>query len=277
MARVTFGLCPKDIDKDQFENLAHGYLADLCKNWQILGKYELAWFDGRLMGYASLSRRDAFETEHMSNWAKRSLAEIVGAIDHTPTWEMLDDGSEEELASWKATQSLVLFTHAYSYASPVRCGGTGIPVAVYRIPISQSDREDLLFWAQEYRACDSLWLSSRDLEIPAYKQLVEPSSGLSKRGHELCKKIEASTQVPAYYYLNRYWGRSANYEASRPCPGCAGSWLSPDPTPQEEKSWWNFQFKCDHCRLVGSMATSLNDDQHLARHGEYTERIAEQR
>ena len=76
---------------------------------------------------------------------------------------------------------------------------------------------------QEYKSLDRIYIYSGELEIPAYKQLAEYESGLSKEGRKLCKIIEEEIKKPVFYYLHRYWGRKIG-EENRVCPSCGKNW-----------------------------------------------------
>ncbi len=96
--------------------------------------------------------------------------------------------------------------------------------------------------------------------------MVEPNSGLTKKGKELCEIIEKKTGIPTYYFLNRYWGRLKN-EESRLCPECGNEWRVEKDIASRE-SFSNFVFQCKPCRLVSKEADSFEDERH-ARIGEY--------
>ena len=78
--------------------------------------------------------------------------------------------------------------------------------------------------------------------IPA--QLVN----LSQTGVGIATRITELTGIPTYYYLYRYGGRSLKSERERKCPGCDGEWLLVEALHEQ------FDFKCDHCRLVSHIS-----------------------
>ena len=180
-----------------------------------------------------------------------------------------DDDVPKRFPAWRRSSSFYLFTHAFDDASPVCCGDSGEPIPVYLLPIPDQDRRDLFSWAGSYKHLDNIWLNSGALEIPAYKQLADPTSQLSVAGRELCASIEKATQKLTFYYLKRYWGRSDG-EATRVCPLCGRKWRLSN-QPADMSPLHKFQFKCDSCRLVSRIADSYDDERH-ARIGEYKRR-----
>lgn len=142
----------------------------------------------------------------------------------------------------------------------------GKPIPTYKLPVSDSIREGLYFWAESYRHHDAIWLESGDLEISAYKQLADPNSGLARQGRELCTEIEQATGKATFYYLDHYWGRKSQEEENRLCPVCGGCWRVFN--DDDGNGFSAFPFRCYSCRLVSHKADSCEDERH-ARIGEY--------
>ena len=151
-------------------------------------------------------------------------------------------------------------------ASPLSCGDTGLPIPLYLLPITQQIRESLYFWARAYNYHDNIWLGSAALEVPAYKQLADPTSDLSATGRELCAEVERATEKPTFYFVHRYWGRNVG-EAVRPCPLCGGKWHLSG-SPKDRNLFHDFHFRCERCRLVSHCADSYDHERH-ARIGEF--------
>jgi predicted nucleic acid-binding Zn ribbon protein len=86
--------------------------------------------------------------------------------------------------------------------------------------------------------------------------MVEPDSGLSKEGYSLCQKIENLTNIPTYYFLNRYWGRKVG-EENRLCPNCGKTWRVKEDYLLVE-GFNDFVFRCDSCRLVSHLGNFLS-------------------
>lgn len=248
-------------DKEILRDISEGYLAALLKNGQICGKYLLGWKSDRLTAYVYIPQADAFEISFHSEWGKSELEKLCQMTESEPEYVIFDNKPDCSV-SWDTADSFVLFTHMTDCFPPVCRCDTGEPIPAYLLPLSDKDREHLYLWASEYRNHDSIWMASGDLEMAAYRQLAEPKSGLSRTGRTLCEKIEKVTGIPTYYYLHRHWGRKKG-EADRICPECGGNWnvrgtsgdnsgfsdffSQADP---DSSDFWDFTFRCDHCRLV---------------------------
>jgi predicted nucleic acid-binding Zn ribbon protein len=267
LARLTFGShSGKPSERDALREAAESYLAALLKNGQIYGDYLAAWCDATLSAYTHLARPDALDGRHHSEWAKSALDVVADSFGQLPRCDIIDDDVPKRFRSWNRSTSFYLFTHAFDDVSPVCCGDTGAVIPLYLLPITQQSREDIYFWSRSYKYHDNLWLGSGALEIPAYKQLADPTSDLSVTGRELCADIELATKTPTYYFVHRYWGRDDG-EATRLCSVCGGKWhLSR--TPTDPHPFHDFHFRCKRCRLVSHCAVSYDDKRH-SRIGEF--------
>jgi len=99
--------------------------------------------------------------------------------------------------------------------------------------------------------------------------LADPASELAEEGRDLCRAIESATGVPTFYYLMRYWGRPKAEERRR-CPGCGDAWRTERPREPPNR-FWQFDFKCDRCRLVSHLGAA-NDGGRRVRVGEFDEK-----
>ena len=162
---------------------------------------------------------------------------ILGVLSETP-----------DSCRCQAPPALHLFTTFADTSSPLACGGCRKPVPLYRLArLERSLKEGLLRWQRDYQSCDELFIASGFAEMWAYRQMSRSDSGLTLAGRELCAQVEAKVRTPVFYYLLRYWGRSAKAEAKRRCPGCGGDWLLLKPRGL-------FDFKCARCRLLSQQA-----------------------
>jgi predicted nucleic acid-binding Zn ribbon protein len=267
LVQIMFGSDGDDRSRrESLRNAAEDYLSALCWNGQVCWESMLAWSNAQLTGYTRVPRPDSFAKRHHSQWGVSALNKLIEAFGHDPVWKIIDDEVPGQFPSWRSSSSLYLFTHAFNDASPVCCGDSGEPIPVYLLPVADQDRQDLYSWAGMYKHLDNVWLDSGALEIPAYKQLADPTSDLSVTGRELCARIEKEAQKPTFYYLTRYWGRYDG-EAARPCPLCGGEWRVSDQN-EDVAPFHKFHFRCDSCRLVSKIADSYEDERH-ARIGEY--------
>ena len=267
LVRLRFGRSDGNKgQRDKLNEAAGSYLDALRKNGQIYGDYLFAWSEGALIAYSTVARPDAIAERHHSEWSMCALNSVVELFGKRPELNVIDDDVPKRFASWKRSTYLYLFTHLFDVSSPICCGDTGSPVPLYLLPTTQELREDLYFWARRYADHDSIWLDSRALEIPAYKQLADPKSDLSIEGRELCTEVEQATGKPTFYYLHRYYGRRSG-EATRPCPLCGSEWRASDASIKNQP-WHRFAFRCEPCRLVSQNA-GAHDDERRARIGEF--------
>lgn len=88
--------------------------------------------------------------------------------------------------------------------------------------------------------------------------MASPTSLLSKQGRELAACIESALGIPVYYFLMRYYGRGEQ-ELDRKCPGCGNAWRHHHNIGQSS-NFWDFPFRCVHCRLVSEVAEANDDD-----------------
>jgi predicted nucleic acid-binding Zn ribbon protein len=267
LVQIAFGTDANDRSRRaELSDAAETYLAAVFRNGQIYGNYDFAWEKHRLTAYTHVLEPNALAKKHHSAWGRDTLRAVVKAFGQPPDLRVIDDSIPNKSRTWKQSSFLFLFTHAFDESSPVVCGDSGVRLPVYQFPLEDQTRDELYSWAGQYRDLDRVWLSSGALEIPAYKQLAEPDSELSNYGRELGREIERATARPAYYYLRRYWGRSAG-EESRLCPGCGGRWRVSG-TTFAKKPFHQFALRCQRCRLVSHVADTCDDERH-ARIGEF--------
>jgi predicted nucleic acid-binding Zn ribbon protein len=260
LSKIVFGDCDNGrVDISRYD-IAEDYLAKLFRNGQTCGEYLIAPSNGKLVAYVRIARPGAFAKQHHSQWGLASLQAVIEAFGQAPQCDIIQDDVPKRLVSWKKSSSLYLFTHAFDDASPVCCGDSGLPIPMYLLPISDQTREDLSSWKSHYKEYDNVWFSSGALEIPAYRQMADPTSELSAVGRELCKEIEAATGKKTFYYLQRYWGRKLG-EQNRACPMCRRPWHTSE-GKSENSPFWNFSFRCIRCRLVSHSAVAYDDERH---------------
>ena len=266
MSSVDFGpWAPEKAAADEQREAVASYFGSLSRNGQISDDLFYARVGGRCVAHVALARPDAFERQHHSAWGLTHLDRVTAAFSQSPRWTVLEDDTADAESTWEGAGALVFYTHLLDKGAPVMRGDDGRGVATYLLPISDDERQALQWWAWAYRAHDEIWMGSSALEIPAYKQMAEPDSALSRDGRDLARAIEAATGLPTYYYLIRYWGRRTG-EEDRRCPSCGEPWRVP--FDDEARGLRSFPFRCEPCRLVSHDASTTNDERH-ARLGEY--------
>lgn len=264
LANVTFGSL-RGKSRESLEDAVESYLSALFKGGQICGERFLTVTKGRLNAHVLLSAPEAVSLRSHTEWGKKDLAAVIALFGKEPSWKILDDDVGKTSSKWRDAQSLYLFTNAFDWHSPVCRDNGRHPIPLFTLPLSDELKETLYGWQKSCRELDSIWLRSGALEIPAYRQLADPSSELAEEGRRLCKEIEQATKIPTFYYLMRYWGRSRG-EDERVCPGCGSEWRTS--AEAAGNNFWDFHFRCEPCRLVSHLGTTTNGGRH-ARIGEY--------
>ncbi len=243
------------------------YLAALFRNGQIHSNYVVS--RRPTAAYVDVPRRDSLDPRFLSKGGHAALGRVRAAFGRAPSWRLIEAAPSERARTWRGADALYLVTHAFDTGSPIGAPELSQGVPAYALPLSDDVRDDLVSWAQDYRAHDRVWLSSGPLELPAYKELAVVASDVSKRGRRLCKLIERATGKPTYYYLPRYYAY-ARAEADRRCPSCGRGWRAKGLGPAAA-AFWNFEFRCRRCRLVSDSGVSI-DGARYARIGDFAAR-----
>ncbi len=252
--------------KEVLEKAITAYLAALFHNGQLCGEYCYTWIEGLLNAHVVAARPDAMNIKHHSQRGIKHLRKVCALFGREPEWTVLDDEVKKRYPRWQTATFFFLYADALTWEPPIRRGNDGKYIPAYQIPLADEERSALYSWHRSYKMHDALWIESGSLEIPVYKQLASPHSGLSLSGRSICEAIEHATGIPTYYYLMRYWGRREG-EAERTCPGCGHPWSVPRQSTIR-RTFWNFAFCCEECRLVSHEA-DMCDDERNARIGEY--------
>lgn len=224
----------------------------LRMNGQICGReWPIAVTAAGYVATALLPDEDALDAAHHNKYVRMSLQKLAQIGLGEPEFTVFEDLQGASACPCSQPQSYILYTNYILLESPLRCGDCFRPVPLYRIPPTYDDEYfNIVCWQSEYQACDRLHMNSATLERAATRQMSRLDSMLTQQGLEACRIIQEVTQIPAYYYLYRYHGRSLRQERLRLCPSCGGEWLLPE-------KWHKFHFKCDRCRLVSNIANSV--------------------
>lgn len=240
----------RQLQNDAFD----GMLGTYRRDGHILGRELMTVSDDlKLEAYVFLPANDAFDPRFYNNWIRKSIADAaMSGLSEPDFVEVGNDSSELDGCQCTDFPSLILFTTYLQIQSPVRCGRCFRPVPLYRLPrIKGEESAEVISWNDDYKACDSLFMNSATGERFGYREMSKPDSSLSRRGREICRFYENSANIPCYYYLHRYYGRSKSAEENRRCPGCGCDW-------HLNAKWHNFfDFRCDSCRLISNLSSAV--------------------
>jgi predicted nucleic acid-binding Zn ribbon protein len=262
--KVIFGAVAPSKREEACE-AAERYLGHLAKNGQAEDGYSLATQMGRIVAYVFLQGIQAHLRRYHSLWGRKELKKVAALFGAPPRWTVAEDDPPTRDTTWANAPFLYLFTHMLKRSSPIGRADNGRPIPVYRLPVTDADREGIGHWESLYRRYDFIWFECNSLEIRVYKELADPFSELSREGLAICRTVEEATGVPTYYFLLRYWGRRKGEEKRR-CPGCGRTWRTKHPLSLPG-AYHLFAFQCHRCRLVSHAGNSLEDERR-ARIGE---------
>lgn len=223
------------------------------KNGQIEKEWQLIESNGQLVAYALLPEADSLDSRNDNVYVTRFMGQLASRGVERPIVVIRGASPDfDPSCGCPVRESLILFTNIYSRTSPVRCGTCFMPVPLYRLPHTHDfEHLNILHWAADYRACDTLQMHCTTGERFAEAQLFRHDSSLSRNGRAVATKLAAATGLPVYYFLFKARGRSRAHELRRRCPECGDAWLLP------ERWHNNFDFRCVRCGLLSNVACSL--------------------
>lgn len=253
IAHITFQF-EVGTDEDTAIEAIDRWTSSLRSNGQAQGKeMPLASHDGIFSTWLMLPAVDSLDSTHHNRWVRNAeqLLSDKGLRERTIriAGESPDSANGCECRDRTA---FILYTNYVSLESSLRCADCFDPVPLYAVPPTYDDSEyhDLLLWQSDYQACDQLQMGCSTGERFALREMGNIDSSLTRRGRDICQKLETGTGLPVYYFLYRYYGRSARFERERRCPGCGGEWLLAEPLHDL------FDFRCEPCRLLSQIAFS---------------------
>ena len=258
VVEITFSI---EGDRPKVVEEIEGLIAALFHQGQIIGQEIITEDEPDKLVYICYAPTDtSLEEQYFSDWGKASLVKLSDD-GCTMNWKMISKSAAN--ADWQSAEYLVLFARTIY---PPISNESGETISTCSLPLHESHRSELRLWAGLHNACDELWLGSEgELELTAYKQMCEPKSFLSDFGRTLCREVQKATKKPTYYYLQKFYGRLADYKEI-PCPGCGGDW---NLKREEQKDLWDFPFRCDDCRLISSYAVRF-DNEKRSKIGEFS-------
>jgi predicted nucleic acid-binding Zn ribbon protein len=202
---------------------------------------------------ASIPDTTALDERNNNVYAQNALDALAAHDFASPKVRVLGiDQAFDAPCVCAVRESLILYTTYLSNSTPVRCGTCFAPVPLYRLPHTRNEEHlDVLHWASDYRACDTLQMHCTTGERFAELQLYRYDSSLSRQGRGIAAELSKRLRVPVYYFLLTSRGTSDKSERTRVCPSCKGEWLL-------SQAWHTlFDFRCDRCSLVSNIACDL--------------------
>ncbi|MCC2672214.1 MAG: Zn-ribbon-containing protein [Armatimonadetes bacterium] len=228
-------------------------LSALRLNGQVLGREHPIIHEAA--GYrvvAMIPHEEALAEAHASRWVINRLSRLEAVGLRTPAVRLLGvDPLGADPCACPARSGFILYTTYVCLESPLRCADCFQPVPLYSVPPTADEEfHDVTSWQSDYQACDHLQMNCRTGERFGLREMGQPESSLSRQGRAVCRKIEAATGLPVYYYLHRYRMRRRAADATQPCPACGGAWRL------AEREHDRFDFRCDPCRLLSNLSGS---------------------
>lgn len=251
-AELCFQSSTDQLPHDVLE-IAGALVHALRMNGQVCGsEFPDAFYQDRYIVHAFIPEESALAPERHNKHVRRDLERLAEAGVTRPRLTVLGEETGAGVCRCQSPSTYLLFREPLSLESPLRCGNCFSPVPLYRVPPTyDGEYYDVICWQSDHASCSRLGLNCRVALRAVTSELSRVGSNLSQDGLSICNKIHASTSIPVYYHLDRYYGRSYKRELERQCPLCGGAWLL-------ERPWhgW-FDFRCDQCRLVSTIALSL--------------------
>ncbi|HEY3493654.1 MAG TPA: DUF2310 family Zn-ribbon-containing protein [Polyangiaceae bacterium] len=238
-------------DRRSTADTASDLLTSWYKNGQIVDACWLLADRGHyLEAVVRIAEPVSLEPSHHNVYSQAVLDKLLPVV---PRVALLGpEPNSSRTCICPASSALVLFTHYLSPEPPVRCLDCFGPVPLYRLPhVHDQEHSVLLQWAADYRACDTLQMHCTTGERFGERQLGEHDSSLARNGRALCAELEFASGTAVYYYLHKMRSRGRASELERRCPACDAPWLL-------ERPLHGFDFRCEPCRLVSSIASDAS-------------------
>jgi predicted nucleic acid-binding Zn ribbon protein len=251
----------RTVSRDKYEDQVEDWLGTLERFEYIYEERSAVWVaDSKMEVIVNATRMDSLEPKHFNKYTRLNFEKMAEISDGIPKVSLREHKPRKKWPTWKTAKELYLYTDYVREGLPVKEGRKGIGIPIYQLPIEPDQAEQIAFWAIRYRRLDGVQLGCGELEIPAYRQLAEVKSVLSRSGREACQLIEKATGKPTYYFLHRYWGwESEDKETNRRCPSCGGNWHN---KAKSKHGIGRFVFKCESCRLVSERCSSTENKKY---------------
>jgi len=240
--------------QEAFVEEIYWLLAAWHKNGQIASRdWPLATTSDGIITQVLIPAANALSNRFANRYVKEALRRYRKLTLMSPAISVVGPHPESAPAcKCSIRPGYILFTNYLSTESPVQCSKCFRPVPLYLLPPTHDEEYlDILGWMADYKACDTLQMHCTVGERFGEQQMSNPDSALSQQGRILCNALQAKLKRKVYYYLHKSRGRSLSDERKRRCPVCHRKWIL-------ESTWHKlFHFRCDRCRLVSNIASSL--------------------
>lgn len=190
--------------------------------------------------------KNALDEIYNNYYVNKQRTKIEQLCNSKLTFETVGKTYDSYTGPCNCTKSdfYILHTNYKTIDSPITCGTCNKSIPLYRLPhYYDYGYKPILSWETNYISCDRLQMNCEVGERWALNQMQNLSSPLTKQGLEICRKIEALTQVPTYYYLHNY-KKIKNAPSTRPCPSCSKKWNLKNQLHNY------YDYKCDNCKIV---------------------------
>ena len=238
---------------DDAEDLIYSLLAPWRKHGQVLSHdWAFVKKGNKYRTFLIIFDADSLNAKYDDKYARKARRKLAAIAQDSPQIKILgEDPFSMETCTCKKSSFYILFTHFLSIESPIRCGDCFGVLPQYKFLSKQTSfHEDVNFWRETYKDCDSLEMGCTVGERFGNREISHFDSSLSKLGLSICNDITTETKIDTYYYLHRGNGQSRTSELKRKCPSCGGDWLWDEPLHI-------FDFKCDHCRLLSNIGFAV--------------------
>lgn len=230
-AQLTFE-CFRDTTISAVEKALSILIDSYYFNGQIIGReFPTVMKDGYFVTRVVCPDKNALSPDNNSQVVEHFLNKLADAGLLQPKLDLLgvdinSDSADECHPQQTPPSWQILYTTFVHSCSPLRCGDHFSPIGLYQLPpTANGDHKTILKWQQDWQACDQLQMNAATkAQYAALEELTDYNSDLTRRGTDICKRIECLTDIPTYYYLYRVGGESLSQEQQRQCPGCGGSW-----------------------------------------------------
>lgn len=230
------------------------YIETLIFNGQVLGReFPTALQSDVFCSRVVIPAEDALHNYNNSINVTEAAQQLIAAGLGYPTVKLIgQDLMSPHSSPEPAPSAYILFTTFADTSSPVRCFEHLSPVPLYQLhtaDTADNDYELLIRWQLQYQALDEIQMQQeRVLQKTAENSLQQLNSRLNRQGRQFARQLEQQTGKAVYYALYSGTSKNCDTEPHKPCPGCGQQWRLAEPLHQL------FDFKCEHCRLLGNIA-----------------------